>query len=88
LKAIGARLIELRIALGMTQAKMARYCGVSPQSLSQWEKGMWRPSIDMAYRVCRATGCTVDWIYDGNVRGMPIDLMERINASRSSAAGA
>lgn len=83
LQAIGKRLRDLRLALRKNQSQMAALVSdpseVSPQSWNQWEKGQWRPNIDKAYQIRAATGCTIDWIYSGDTRSMPYDLMQRIN---------
>lgn len=84
--AIGQRIIELRETLGETQAQFARRLDVTPQKLLNWEKGENRPLIDAAWVICRATGCTSDWIYTGDERGMPFDLMTRIIARREALA--
>lgn len=34
-----------RLELGITQAAVARYIGVTPQSVSQWESGVCTPSL-------------------------------------------
>lgn len=80
LQAIGQRLIELRErAFGMNQAQFARLIGVAPQALLNWERGYNRPSIDMAYRISvRAGGVTVGYIFTGDTRGMPGDILSKL----------
>jgi transcriptional regulator with XRE-family HTH domain len=81
--AIGLRLIELREAMGRSQADFARLCGVSPQALLNWEKGNNRPSIDGAYKIAAGTGgVPVGYILSGDTRGMPHEIMERLQAHR------
>lgn len=82
-RAIGARLVELREALGRSQAEFARLVGVSPQALLNWEKGNNRPSIDGAYKISAGTGgVPVGYILSGDPRGMPAEIVERLQAHR------
>lgn len=86
-QAIGERLVELREALGRTQADFARLVGVTPQALLNWEKGNNRPSIDMAYKIAAGTGgVPVGYILSGDTRGMPHEIMERLQAHRRAHA--
>ena len=39
IKNIGAVILELRKAKGVTQDELAKYVGVSPQAVSKWENG-------------------------------------------------
>ena len=85
LQAIGARLIELRSALGHTQAEMARLIGTTSQALFNWEQGVNRPSIDMAFKISAGTGgVPIGYIYIGDTRGMPFEVMEKLQAFRKS----
>jgi len=68
---IGSRLVELREALGRSQAAFARLAGISPQSLLNWEKGNNRPSIDMAYKISAGTGgVPVGYILSQGAKGI------------------
>jgi len=42
-KTIPTQLVELRATLGMSQRDVARRAGVSPDALSKWERGYYRP---------------------------------------------
>jgi transcriptional regulator with XRE-family HTH domain len=37
---MGTRIRQLRIARGLTQQEVAKYCGVSRPAVTQWENGM------------------------------------------------
>ena len=46
---------------------------------SQWESGRQRISLDMAISLCdRYPGLTLDYIYRGQMGGMPFDLVDAI----------
>jgi transcriptional regulator with XRE-family HTH domain len=42
-KTIATQLVELRVTLGMSQRDVARRAGVTPDALSKWERGYYRP---------------------------------------------
>ncbi len=44
----------------MTQAELAIAVGVTQPSISDYESGKKRPTIDTAKKLARALGCTVD----------------------------
>jgi len=91
LKEIGARLVLLRHVLGkVSQAAFAARIDVSPQALSNYEKGFRRPDIDVALRICQRTGVTLDWIYQGNVAGLPLALHGKLSDDlpRGESSGA
>lgn len=81
---IGERIIELRLALGyQVAAAFARKAGVSPQLLSEWERGNNRPNVDNARKIRAATGVTHDWLMDGeNFGNLPSELRDRIRFFR------
>ena len=82
-QAIGLRLIELRESMGRSQAEFARLVGVSPQALLNWEKGNNRPSVDAAYKIAAGSGgVPVGYILSGDPRGMPTEIMERLQTHR------
>jgi transcriptional regulator with XRE-family HTH domain len=68
---IAERLLWSREALGLTQAELCRRAGVKPNAYSQWEKGKGRPEIDKAKLLCVNLGYTLDWIYLGDMSGLP-----------------
>jgi len=79
-EAIAERLIRLRTALGYadSQAAFAALVEISPQAWNNYETCDRRIDIDQARKVCRKTGVTRDWIYDGNVAGLPLSLAQRL----------
>jgi DNA-binding XRE family transcriptional regulator len=80
LPAIKRRLMLLRLALGLKKSPMARKVGATPQAWGNWESRVTghRLSLDEAFKVCRATGAKLDWIYRGEEDHMPTVLMDKI----------
>ena len=55
---------SVRFANGeMTQAKLAEHIGVTRQTVIAIEKGRYSPSLEMAFRIARALGVTLDDIF-------------------------
>jgi putative transcriptional regulator len=55
----------------MTQQRLADLAGVTRQTILAIEKGNYRPSVELALRLARALGTTVDALFeleDGNAK--------------------
>jgi transcriptional regulator with XRE-family HTH domain len=74
---VGKRVRAIWLALGISQAEFGRRTEITSQNFSNWLAGTQRPSLDMALKICEATGATLDWIYRGSPVGMPLEL-ERV----------
>ena len=87
-QAIGSRLRLVRLAYGrlqgrsrdMTQAEFTQLCHVNRQAWNNAETGDARIGLDSALAVCRQTGVTLDYIYQGSTAAMPHALMTEIQA--------
>jgi transcriptional regulator with XRE-family HTH domain len=77
---IARRLIATREAVGITQAELCRRADIKPNAYNHWEKGHGRPSLDQAVRLVRTLSVTLDWIYLGNLSGVPHGLAAQISA--------
>jgi transcriptional regulator with XRE-family HTH domain len=51
--ALGEKLLALRLSRGLSIYKLAQYCGVYQQSISDIERGICRPSWDLMIRIAR-----------------------------------
>ena len=76
--AVRRRVVQLRKAMGFTQATMGRLCGMNATTWNNYEKGVRRISIDMAIKLCQTTGVTMDFIYRGEMRGLQHDLVLKL----------
>lgn len=85
---VGSRLQTTRIALGKTQADLARVLLISPQRWNNYERGARPIDIEFAIRLCERFGVTLDWLYRGIVAGLPFELAQRVEelTSRGSTA--
>ncbi|RCL01031.1 MAG: putative transcriptional regulator [Candidatus Tokpelaia sp. JSC189] len=67
-------------ALGVfTQAEFARSIGISPTTWGNYEKNGMRPQIDEALKLVERFGLTLDWIYLGDRRYLPLEIAERLD---------
>ena len=69
---IGNRLKERRLAMGATQAEIARRLEVSPQYYSHLELNDEVPSIDTLITVADILGCSVDFLLSGGDNIAPV----------------
>lgn len=78
-KAVGSRLRDLRIALGYTQEFMADLVGLSsPSGWTNYELGDTMIPPDKAAKVCVLSGCNFNFIYAGEIAGLPYSLLTQI----------
>lgn len=75
---IAARVRLLRSLLATSQVEMAARMGVSTQGWSHYEKGRSPPSDPVLRKLKDLHGVTRDYIMDGSLAGMPMDLAQRI----------
>jgi transcriptional regulator with XRE-family HTH domain len=74
------RLRQLRAAERYeTATAFARKLGISVSRYTNFETGK-RLSIDVAQKIVQAVpGCTLDWLYNGEQRGLSLDLHQRLS---------
>lgn len=72
---IGKRLAALRQAeSNLNQKEWADRHGFSPTQYNNWEKGVRRITVDEAERLCDLYGLKLDFIYRGNLSGVPENI--------------
>jgi putative transcriptional regulator len=55
---------QLRVAIdGMTQEKLAKLCDVTRQTIIALEAGRYSPSLELAFKIARALGRTLDEVF-------------------------
>ncbi len=54
--ALGAALLEARLRSGRSQAEVARKVGISKASVSNYERGLYKPSLSIAARLAESLG--------------------------------
>jgi putative transcriptional regulator len=63
--ALRNHLRRLRFEAGdLTQQELAERAGVTRQTIHSIEKGKYRPSVDLALRLARVLGTTVEQIFE------------------------
>lgn len=77
---VGSRLQMTRIALGKTQAELARVLLISPQRWNNYERGARPIDIEFAIRLCERFSITLDWLYRGQMGGLPYELAQRLGS--------
>ena len=63
------RLREFRAKKGLTQMQIADVLGCQQGLVSQYERGVYTPSVHNALRLARALGTTVEELFGGEVDG-------------------
>ena len=64
-KTIGDRIREERELEGLTQLELANKIGITPQAVSQYERGIKNPKITTIYRFVDAIGVYPSKLFDG-----------------------
>lgn len=62
---IGDKVRRQRIALGMTQDKLASFLGVTFQQVQKYEKGVNRISASMLYNIATVLNVKLQWFVEG-----------------------
>lgn len=84
--AIGQRMLLTREALRLQQNEFAQIAGMLPNHLSEVEAGNKGIGIDKVRALKDAFGITLDWVYDGDMDGLPLKLANTIRALQSVPA--
>lgn len=76
---VGLRLRAARLALDFTdQASFANTLGVAETRLGNWERGERLADVLTMARLFDRHGVTLEWIYNGSLRGMDRKLQDRL----------
>lgn len=68
---IGARILQLRKKLNLTQAELGKRVGVSKATISLWEKSETKPRGENLLKLARALNCTPEMITEGKQSQKP-----------------
>jgi transcriptional regulator with XRE-family HTH domain len=82
---IGLRLRITREAFGLPQGEFAKRAGIEPNTYNNWETGDRVPDLTYALRLCETYGLTLDWIYRGEIKGLPFQLGDDLRRRQSSS---
>lgn len=75
-KEIGIEIKNVRLAVGITQAELARRLGVTPQAISQYERGEKKPKIETIKKIADALG--VSWFHLSHLDDLVATSEERV----------
>ena len=75
---LGARIQELRTAVGWSQVDLSKKLGVAKQTVSNWENENIQPSIEMLIRLARLFNVTTDYL-------LGLDAIPRLNVEELPA---
>lgn len=74
----GSRMAECRRAQNLTQEELANRIGVTPQALSQYEKGTRYPDISMLSDICRILDVSSDYLLGIDMKIVSANNNEKI----------
>ena len=81
LDAIGHRLREERVKVGISQRELARRLGLSASLISQLESGQSRPSVGTLYAIVTELGVSLDRVIRGDAETIGSDAVRRDDRS-------
>jgi len=62
---VGKRIRERRVSLGMSQAKLGEYLGLTFQQIQKYERGANRISASKLWALSNLFKVSVEWFFDG-----------------------
>lgn len=74
--------MAVRSRLGLSQAKLGLQLGITPQTVSAWERGEAYPRLDTAQKLAELAGVTVDWLLSGRQNGTGANVVHYLEAGR------
>ena len=82
-EAIGKRLKGFRKTTGLTQKEFASRAGILDTTYNQYEQGKSQPKVEYAYALCDTYGLTLDWIYSGDLAGLPYRIVKELDGEKT-----
>lgn len=58
---------KLRVFVNMTQKELAKKMGLSPSTVSMWEKGERNPRTEKLPELASALGCSIDDLFQEEI---------------------
>lgn len=80
---IAERFRRFRIASGLTQQEFAGELQVGQTQIGNIEAGKTDPSVDLAIRICRVRGLTLDYVFQGSKAGLADSVLEVIKKAEA-----
>ena len=70
-ESVARRLEQTRLVLELGQSEFAKRAGLAQNTYNQFERGKRRLSLEAAHALCDEFKLTLDWLYQGDLSGMP-----------------
>jgi transcriptional regulator with XRE-family HTH domain len=83
---VAFRLAQFTAATGLTPAEICRRSGLKENAYSQYVNGQRRITVDAALKLREAFGVTLEYLYTGDMQGLPYSMGTAIKASQSMAS--
>jgi hypothetical protein len=77
-KAVGKRLVAFHAVTGISQADVCRAIGIKENRYSQYLSGERKLPSEIAVQLKITYGLTTDWIFAGDVTGLPAKLHAKL----------
>lgn len=82
--AVSQRLVLLRQFHADSAADFCRKAGFAPSAWNNYETGDRRISVDAAIQLCNHFRITLDWIYRGELYGLPAEFVDYLRSAGAS----
>ncbi len=76
---IGDRIRQIRSVFSLSQVEAGKVCGCGATTVSNWEQGRQKPTIEQAQRLADRLGLTLDFIYLGRLGSIPYDTAKQLS---------
>lgn len=83
---ISARLAAVIKVIGKSQREIADEIGVTEQAFSNWAQGIRSPGVNVARRLKRRYGVTLDYLYDGDFNGLSMGMANLLRSAEGAAS--
>lgn len=78
IEAIAARLQASREALGLNKREFCREAGIGESAYNLYENAKRPLTLVAAMQICERFGLTLDWLYRGDISGLPQRIVARL----------
>lgn len=77
-KNVAPRLKLLRNLSKITQKELCLLLEIQPGTYNHYERGLNRPDVSNALKLCAFYGVTLDYLFSGNMAGLPHEKAKEI----------
>ena len=72
------RLTELRKKRGISQEVLANHLGTKGPAIGRYERGTAKPTIEVAAKIAKVLGCSLDYLVGNSDLELDADMMTRV----------